>query len=152
VETATIYYEDFEVGHVREIGSYTVSKDEIVEFARRFDPQPFHVDEVAARESIFGGLTASSCHTFALVGLINARDGLKSAAVANLGSDALRFPAPVRPGDTLTLTGECTSKRLSRSRPAIGIISSRTLLTNQNGDVVMESMSKFMVKRREGAR
>jgi len=144
-----IYYEDYEIGVVQPMGSYTLSKEEIVEFASRYDPQPFHIDEAAARESIFGGLTASSTHTFALMGLINAQRDEKSAVVANLGADSLKFPEPVRPGDTLTLTGECVAKRVSKSRPGLGIVTSRTRLINQKGDVVMETDTKYMVKLRD---
>ncbi len=146
-----IYYEDYEIGAKRRMGSVTLSKEEIVDFARKFDPQPFHIDEAAAEASIFGGLTASSCHTFALTGLINAQNIEKSAVVANLGADSLRFPEPVRPGDTLTLTSECTEKRVSKSRPSIGIVACRTCLENQQGVIVMDVMMRFMVQLRAGA-
>ncbi|MEM7413109.1 MAG: MaoC family dehydratase [Myxococcota bacterium] len=146
-----IYYEDYAPGVVETMGSYTVSKEEIVEFASRYDPQPFHLDEAAANASIFGGLTASSTHTFALMGLINAKRGVQPAVVANLGADSLKFPEPVRPGDTLTLTGECLTKRVSKSRPGLGIVTSRTCLWNQRGELVMETDTKYMVKLR-GAR
>ena len=143
-----IYYEDYEIGVVRRLGSVTLSKEEIVDFARQFDPQPFHIDEAAAKASIFGGLTASSCHTFALTGLINAHNPEKSAVVANLGADGMRFPEPVRPGDTITMTSECKEKRVSKSRPQLGIVGCRTALENQHGDVVMEVLMRFMVQRR----
>ena len=145
-----IHFEDYELGQARTIGSYQVSKDEIVEFAERYDPQPFHVDEAAARESIFGGLTASSCHTFALMGLIHSRHAEKAALVANLGAESLKFPSPVRPDDTLTLSNECVDKRVSKSRPTIGIVTSRSMLLNQRNEVVMDMLTKYMVQRRPG--
>jgi acyl dehydratase len=145
---AVHYFEDYELGENRRVGSYPVSREEIIEFAERYDPQPFHVDEEAARESIFGGLTGSSCHTFALMSLIHARSPEKVAFVANLGAEQLRFPTPLRPDDTLSLTSECTALRPSRSRPEIGLVTTRAVLTNQQDEIVMEMSSTFMVRRR----
>jgi acyl dehydratase len=143
------FYEDFSVGDVREVGSYTVSREEIIEFATRFDPQPFHIDEAAARASIFGELTGSSTHTFALMGLIHARSNVKIALVANLGSEYLRFPTPLRPDDQLTLTSETAAKRTSKSRPGIGIVTTRSKLVNERQESVMEVSTTFMVRRRD---
>jgi len=126
-----------------------VSRDEIVEFARRFDPQPFHIDEAAARESIFGGLTGSSCHTFALMSLIHSQGDEQSALVANLGGQDLRFPSPLRPDDEITLVSECIGLRASKSRPGIGIVTTRSTLTNQRDESVMEMTTNFMVEQRE---
>ncbi len=142
------YFEDFDIGELRSAGSYRVTRDEIVEFAERYDPQPFHVDEAVARASIFGGLTASSGHTFALMGLIHSRSPEEIALVANLGAESLRFPNPLRPDDEITLRSECVAARVSGSRPAIGIVKTLTTLTNQRGEAVMEMQSTFMVKRR----
>jgi acyl dehydratase len=147
-ETALRYFEDFERGEIRELGQVTVSRDEIVEFAERFDPQPFHVDEAAARDSIFGGLTASSCHTFALMSLIHSRHPDRTALVANLGADSLEFPAPLRPDDEISLTSECVATRPSKSRPGIGIVTTRSVLRNQADEVVMRMHTNFMVRRR----
>ncbi len=144
------YFEDYEVGEVRNLGSYRVSRGEIVEFAERFDPQPFHIDEAAAKDSIFGGLTASSCHTFALMSLIHSRSSEEAALVANLGADSLRFPNPLRPDDEITLRSECVAARQSKSRPAIGIVTTHSTLRNQRDETVMEMRTNFMVER--GAR
>jgi acyl dehydratase len=144
------HFEDFEIGEIRHLGSYRVSREEIVDFAQQLDPQPFHIDEAAARDSIFGGLTASSCHTFALMSLIHARYAEKTALVANLGADSLRFPTPLRPDDEITLTSECVAARVSNSRPEIGIVTTCGLPTNQNDDIVMEMRTSFMVRLREG--
>jgi acyl dehydratase len=145
------YFEDFEIGVVHNVGSYRVSRDEIVEFARRFDPQPFHIDEDAARESIFEGLTASSTHTFALMSLIHSQSPTEIALVANLGAESLRFPSPLRPDDQITLRSECVSARVSKSRPGIGIVTTHSTISNQRGETVMEIRTNFMVKRREQA-
>ncbi len=139
------------MGEVRNLGAYRVSRDEIVEFATRFDPQPFHIDETAAQKSIFGGLTGSSCHTFALMSLIRSRSPVDIALVANLGAESLHFPNPLRPDDEITLRSECVAARGSESRPAIGIVTTLSSLTNQRGETVMEMRSTFMVKRRVGA-
>jgi acyl dehydratase len=142
------YFEDFEVGDKRAVGSIRVTREEIIDFATRFDPQPFHIDEAAARESIFGGLTGSSCHTFALVSLIYARGDDEIALVANLGAKDLRFPLPLRPGDEIALVSECTELRDSRSRPEVGIVTTRSLLTNQRDELVMDMSTTYMVERR----
>ena len=147
-----LHYEDMVVGDRTVIGSYRITRDEIIEFARRFDPQPFHVDEAAGRASIYGGLTASSAHTFALMALIEHRSGRKGAYVANLGAEHLRFPAPLRPDDEVTLTSEVVAARVSRSRPEIGLVTTEGNLVNQRGEVVMEMRGTIMIRRRAAAR
>lgn len=144
------YFEDFVVGDKLTVGSIRVTRDEIIEFAKRYDPQPFHIDEEAARKSIFGGLTGSSTHTFALSSQIHHQGKDEIALVANLGSKDLRFPSPLRPGDEITLISECLSARISRSRPELGIVTTHGVLTNQRGETVMEMTTTFMVARRMG--
>ena len=140
------YFEDFEIGERRTVGSRRVGREEIIAFAREFDPQPFHIDDDAAEASIFGGLTASSCHTFALMSQIHHASDREMALVANLGSESLKFPNPLRPGDEITLTTECVSTRLSESRPGIGIVQTRSLITNQREEPVMDMLTTFMVR------
>jgi acyl dehydratase len=143
------YFEDIAVGETIEVGSHDVSKDEIVRFAEQWDPQPFHVDETAAKASVFGELTASSCHTYSISSLIFSRAGaLKSKTAAMLGMK-VNFPNPVRPGDRLTMHETCIDKRVSRSRPGYGIVKSRAELSNGNGEPVMVMQSSFMVERRD---
>jgi acyl dehydratase len=143
-----LYYEDLEPGVSRELGSHSVSRQEIVEFATKWDPQPFHIDEASAAESLFRGLTASSCHTYSLTGLISAQNpDHKVVALAMLGTH-LEFPAPVRPDDLLTLRSECTEKRISRSRPGVGVARTRTTLINQTGGVALVMDSTFLVAMR----
>lgn len=143
------YFEDIAVGEAIEIGSHRVSKEEIVRFAEQWDPQPFHIDEAAAKASVFQGLSASSCHTYSISSLIFSRAAEKrSKAAAMLGMKA-RFPTAVRPEDVLTLHETCLDKRVSRSRPQYGIVKSQARLLNQRGEEVMVVQSSFLVDRRE---
>ena len=142
------YFEDIEVGRTLEVGRHVVSRDEIVRFAGEWDPQPFHLDEVAAKDSVFGGLTASSCHTYSISSLIFSRAASKSMTAAMLGMK-VNFPTPVRPGDELTMHETCLDKRVSRSRPRYGIVKSRASLVNQAGEEVMVLQSSLLVERRE---
>ena len=144
------YFEDIEVGDVRELGQHEVSREEILRFAREWDPQPFHVDEGAAEQSVFGGLTASSCHTYAVSSLIFSGNADRAATAAMLGLE-LSFPKPVRPGSVLTLCDACIEKRLSRSRPGFGVLKSRTALVDQEGDEVFVMTSSYLVTCRPGA-
>jgi acyl dehydratase len=142
------YFEDTEEGVARELGEHLVSREEIVRFASEWDPQPFHVDEEQATKSVFGGLTASSCHTYSISSLIFSRCSERLAVAAMLGI-TLRFPEPVRPGDLLHLLDECVEKRLSDSRPGLGIVKSRTTLVNQAGAEVLVMESSYLVRCRE---
>ena len=142
------YFEDFVVGEKITIGSVRVTREEIVEFAKRYDPQPFHIDEEAARNSIYGGLTGSSPHTFALSSQIHHQSQDEIALVANLGSENLRFSAPLRPDDEIKMMTECQATRISKSRPGIGIVTTRTMLLNQRDETVMDMTTSFMVERR----
>jgi acyl dehydratase len=141
------YLEDFEIGEIRELGEHHVSKHEIIEFAEKWDPQPFHLDEAAAKASVFGGLTASSCHTYAISGLIHHHSQERIATVAMLGCQ-LRFPHPVRPGDRLSMRSECLDRRESQSRPQLGVVKTLTTLSNASGEAVMTMEASFMVTRR----
>ena len=142
------FYEDFDPGETREVGRHVVTREEIVAFAKQWDPRPFHVDEEAAARSVFGGLTASSCHTYALTARITHAGGEDVAAAANLKTE-LAFPHPVRPGDCLTLRSECLQKRLSRSHPGLGVVSARSRLENQEGTVVLVMDTVSLIRRRE---
>jgi acyl dehydratase len=146
-----LYLEDFQPGAAREVGSRTLSKDEIVAFAREFDPQPFHVDEAAARASPYGGLIASGWHT-AAVCMRLAVDGLvgQAASLGSPGVDELRWLAPVRPGDTLTARIEVLEARPSKSKPDRGTIKVRYELLNQRREVVMTMVGYGIVLRRPG--
>jgi acyl dehydratase len=132
------YFEDYIVGAVYELGSIGVEEAEIISFAKRFDPQPFHTDHQAAQKSVYGGLIASGWHSASLMMRLVVDHYL--SRVASLGSpgvDELRWLKPVRPGDTLYLRVTVTEARRSRSKPDQGIIHSYREMLNQHGEVVM---------------
>jgi acyl dehydratase len=141
------YYEDIELGDSWHNGAHRVSKEEIIGFARQWDPQPFHIDEQAARDSVFGVLTASSVHTYAISSLIASRSENEIAAVAMLGME-VSFPNPVRVEDDITLETECIEKRASRSRPEVGVMKTRARMLRGDGEIVMKMDATFLVARR----
>jgi acyl dehydratase len=133
------YFEDFRPGEVIELGSRSVSAEEIIAFARDFDPQPFHVDPERARQSAFGGLIASGWHTAAIYMRLTV-DGLISAAANSMGSpgiDGIEWLKPVRPGDTLTGRVTVVDAIPSKSRADRGTLKTLGELMNQHGEVVM---------------
>ncbi len=132
------YFEDYVPGSVHEFGPVKVEEAEIIEFARRYDPQPFHIDPEAAKDSIYGGLIASGWHTASLMMRVLVDHYLSH--VASLGSpgvDELRWLKPVRPGDELTVRVTVLETRRSRSKPDRGIVRSFVEVLNQKGEVVM---------------
>ncbi len=136
------YFEDYVEGAVLEAGPIDVSEEEIIEFARRYDPQAMHVDPVAAAEGRFGGLIASGWHTAALMMRMFATGFLSPASsVASPGIDELRWLQPVRPGDRLSLRVTVLEARRSRSRPGEGIVRSLVEVLNQHGAVAMSLKS-----------
>ncbi len=143
------YYEDIDTDvYVSAPGSYEVTADEIIEMGSRWDPQPFHIDPEAAKESIFGGLVASSVHLFAIaVGLGHTREE-PTAAVTALGFQELQWHAPARPGDRLHLRSRVLNKRLSGSRPDCGIIESRSEVLNQDDQLVFAYTSAALIRRK----
>jgi acyl dehydratase len=146
------YFEDLEVGDSRKAGPYLVSKAEIIQFAKQYDPRPFHIDEEAAARSVFGGLTASAGHTFAIYIFLTNNLQPPHRALAGLGYDELRQPNPVRPGDELDLESTVLGKRESKSRPDTGILRSQIHLRNQRREAVFQCVSSVLVARRPGAK
>jgi acyl dehydratase len=144
------YFEDFVVGQVHKpSGRVRVEKDEIIAFAKQFDPQPFHLDEEAARKSIFGRLVASGWHTAALtMRLVAGSEHRAATGTIGLGFDGLRWPIPVHPGDELRIESEVLEMRTSKSRPDRGLLKIRTRTFNQDGEVVQELIANAMVPRR----
>jgi len=123
----------------------------IKSFAAEFDPQPFHLDEQAARASIFGGLAASGWHTAAMTMRLLVQSELKPAGgIVGAGFDEFRWPAPVRAGDELHLEIEILGVRASKSRPTQGIVKVRTTTKNQKGEAVQVSVGNLIVPRRPG--
>ena len=147
------YFEDYPVGQVFGGGALPVSEAEIVGFARRYDPQPMHVDKDAAVAGQFGGLIASGWHTGALMmQLLVAHFVPRSGNLASPGLDELRWLRPVRPGDTLSLRATVLSARRSRSKPGQGVVTSLVELLNQKGEAVMTLKPVSLMRCREPAR
>jgi acyl dehydratase len=143
------YFEDFAPGQVLELGSRTISRERMLAFAREFDPQPFHVDEEAARRSIYGGLLASGWHTCSLWMRILC-DGLltDTASLGSPGIDELRWLKPVRPGDTLSVRMTILEAIPSRSKPDRGLLRSLTEMRNQHGEIVLTARGLSLLGRR----
>jgi acyl dehydratase len=143
------YWEDFPVGKVMDLGTCQVTREEVIEFASRFDPQPFHVNEEAAKASIYGGLIASGWHTTGMTMRLMC-DGylLESASLGSPGVDQVRWLKPVRPGDTLTARMTVLESRASTSKPDRGTVTSRWELFNQKGELVMTMEGMGMFRRR----
>ena len=156
-----LYFEDFHTGDVGETPPRQISREEIVEFARQFDPQPFHLDEEAARRSPYGGLIASGWHTAALCMRMvvdhafgSASGSIGDGITGSLGSpgvDELRWLRPVRPADTLTVRIEVLEARPSQSKPDRGLIKLRYAMRNQSGQEVMTMIGLGLMLRRPGA-
>ncbi len=144
-----LYFEDFLPGQSFALGSRTLERDEIIAFAREFDPQPFHLDEAAAADSIFGGLIASGWHTVSIYMRLLA-DGLlaRTASMGAPGVDELRWLKPVRPGDTLTASLIVDSVRPSKSKPQLGFVATRSEVINQHGEIVLTLKAPTMMLRR----
>jgi acyl dehydratase len=144
-----LVFDELAVGDAaRSVESFEVSLDEVVDFARRWDPQPFHVDERAAEQSIFGGLTACASHVFAIQCRLAVSLEPRWALLAGLGNDGFELRAPVRPGDRLHLLRRITGKRASRSKPDRGIVSIEHELVNQQGEVVFRARGRVMIARK----
>lgn len=146
------YFEEFEVGDSRKAGPYFVSKDEVIQFAKRYDPRPFHIDEAAAARSVFAGLSASAAHTFAIFISLTNKFQPPVRVIALLGYDELRLPNAVRPGDNLYLESTTLEKRESKSKPDRGIVRSQGRLRNQKGETVLQCVYSVLVERRSDAK
>lgn len=145
------YFEDIDVGESHRTGEYDVSRDEITEIAKRFDPQPFHLDQAAAEESIFGGLAASGVLTIGVCQRLAVETFHLDAAVAGgAGINDLRFPRPVFSGDVVSAVLEVADKRELDSYPDKGMVHLHQVLSNQDGEPVLEMTSLPIVRRREG--
>lgn len=146
---AETYYEDFDPGTTHELGEHTFMRDEIVEFARQYDPQPFHVSEEAASTSHFGGLVASGWHTVCVcTRLVIENLYGDGGSNGSPGIEELRWPTPVRPGDTLTARAEILSKRPLESNPDLGLVKIRKRMVNQDGDEALSmDVAVFFARR-----
>src|ERR1700737_4992447 len=143
------YFEDFGVGQIFGSGRLRIDTERCKTFAAEFDPQSFHLDEEAARETVFGGLAASGWHTAVVTMRVLVGSELKPAGgILSLGFDELRWPRPVRPEDELRVESEVLEVRPSKSRPEHGLVKVRTTTLNQNGEAVHVATANLLVLRR----
>lgn len=143
------YFEDFQVGDAFELGTTSVTEEEIIAFARQFDPQPFHIDPARARESVFGGIIASGWHTASLFMRLLVDNFLQeTVSLGSPGVDEVRWLQPLRPGDTLRARFTILEARASKSRADMGILRSRSEVFNQRDELVMTVIGVHLIGRR----
>src|SRR5690349_15886430 len=144
-----IYFEDLVVGAQTEFGAYEGTREEVLEFARKYDPQPFHLSDEEAAKTHFGKIAASGWHTCAMTMGVIARHVVadEQAGLGSPGIDELRWLKPGYPGDTLTVRGEIIEKTPSRSKPEIGSFRTKTTVTNQDGVPVLSFNSIVLIRR-----
>jgi acyl dehydratase len=144
------YFEDIEIGKKQSFGRYDVTREEVIDFARKYDPQPFHLDDEAAAKTHFGRLSASGWHTGAMVMSMlvqNMKDN-PSAGLGSPGIDELRWLKPVYPGDTLRMETTVLSKRQSTTKPEMGFFKSSATVFNQDDVPVMTMISNGIIATR----
>ncbi|WP_133365238.1 MaoC family dehydratase [Qipengyuania sediminis] len=148
-----IYYEDIEIGSKQSFGRYVVTREEVVEFAAKYDPQPFHLSDEAAARTYFGRLSASGWNTCAMTMrmLVDNMSTVQQAGLGSPGLDNLRWVKPVYPGDTLRCETEVLEKRRSQSRPEMGLFKSRCRTFNQEGELVLEMVNNALIRVRDPA-
>lgn len=146
-----LYYEDLAIGATQSFGHYEVTRDEVLDFAQKYDPQPFHLDDEAAAKTHFGRLSASGWHTCAMsmAMMVENMTANRQAGLGSPGVDNLRWMKPVYPGDVLRMETEVLEKRRSQSRPEMGIFKSRGRTFNQNDEIVLEMVSNGMIQVRD---
>ena len=145
------YFEDFVPGEVEKVGEHHLTQEEIIEFGRKWDPQSFHIDPVAAGKSVFQGLIASGTHLIAITVLHLITHPPKVSVLAGLGWDEVRFLSPARPGDTLILFRECLEIHPSTSKRDRGVVKNRLTLSNQKGGSVLSYVDTILVAKRASA-
>ena len=148
----TLTFEDFPQGHFGSFGPRFVSRDEIIAFASEFDPQPMHLDEQAALQSMLKGLSGSGWHLCSLM-MRMMFDGFigRTASLGSPGVDEVRWLSPLRPGDDLMLEVDVVEARTSKSRPKLGIVKFKCTVRNAAGQALCEMTSPILIERREGA-
>jgi acyl dehydratase len=148
----TLTFEDFPVGRLGLYGPRHVTREEILAFAAEFDPQPMHLDEEAARHTMLQGLSGSGWHLCSLM-MRMMFDGFigRTASLGSPGVNELRWLAPLRPGDDVTLEVDVIEARVSRSRPGTGIVTFKGIARNARGQALCEMVSPIIISRREGA-
>lgn len=148
-----IHFEDIEIGSRQSFGRYEVTREEVVDYASRYDPQPFHLDDEAAARTHFGRLAASGWHTCAMTMrmLVDNMSTVQQAGLGSPGIDNLRWVKPVYPGDVLRCETEVVDKRRSKSRSDMGLFKSRCRTFNQDGELVLEMISNGLIRVRDPA-
>ena len=148
-----LYWEDIEVGAEKMFGTYAVTREEVLEFAHKYDPQPFHLSDEAAARTHFGRIAASGWHTTAMTMavIVKAMEKSPQAGLGSPGIDELRWLKPVYPGDRLTMRGTILDKTPSRSKPDLGSFRTQTRVTNQDGVDVLRFTSIVLIRRRPAA-
>jgi acyl dehydratase len=143
-----LYFEDIVVGSKSSFGQYEVTREEVIEFASKYDPQPFHLDDEAAAQTYFGRLSASGWHTCAMTMrmLVENMKVNQQAGLGSPGVDEIRWLKPVYPGDTLRVEGEILSKRQSASKPEMGSFQGRNTVFNQHDEAVMTMVSTGLIR------
>ncbi len=142
------YFEDLKAGDRFKSGTYPLSEEQIISFAREFDPQPFHLDTAAARKTMFESLIASGWHIAAITMRLFVQALNFAEGAIGLGVDELRWPNAVRPSDVLQVETEIVDLRVSRSKPTHGVVRLRNVTTNQRGEIVQTMMASALVSRR----
>lgn len=145
-----IFYEDIVIGETESYGRYEVTRDEVIDFASKYDPQPFHLDEEAAKHSVFGGLCASGWHTCAMMMrmIVDNMMANKAAGMGSPGLDGVEWKKPVMVGDILSVKSTPTEKRESKSRKNIGLVKGTNEVFNQHGDLVMVVRTNYIMAKR----
>jgi acyl dehydratase len=142
------YFEDLKVGDRFKSGTYKATQEQIISFAREFDPQPFHLDADVAGKTMFGGLIGSGWHTAAVTMRLFVQTLSFAEGAIGLGVDELRWPNALRPGDVLQVETEIIDLRVSRSKPSHGVVRLRNVTSNQRGEVVQTMFASALVLRR----
>ena len=146
------HWEDFAAGQVRDLGTVTPTREETIAFASQFDPQPFHLDDEAAKASVFGALSASGWHTCAMAMRLMVTNFLhETSSLGSPGLDSLKWLKPVYPGDTLSLRHTITEKRVMAKRPDVGLVRTTWEMFNQHGDAVLRMEGYGMFRLRQPA-
>jgi|TARA_R100000049_G_C1951660_1_gene99974 acyl dehydratase len=145
------YFEDLEIGTKASFGHYEVTREEVIEFASKYDPQPFHLDDEAAAQTYFGRLSASGWHTCAMTMrmMVEHFSGERMASLGSPGIDEMRWHKPVYPGDTLRVESELIEKRQSESKPHMGFTKTRQTTFNQHGEPVMSMIGNGIIRVRD---
>jgi acyl dehydratase len=143
-----MFFEDIEIGATVRVGSYRMEAGEMVTYARKWDPLPVHTDDASAKQTVFGGLTASGSHTIAVRVLLLHRVPIQDGLIGAAGWDEVRFHQPVRPGDELWLEVTWADKRQSASKPDRGIVTALMKLVNQKNEIVLSHRGTIFMRLR----